>query len=79
MSLNCSVACVSDGNAQRQKRRMSRGHTNPDECNEWSRSICRGEKEVDLVPLGHCIYDMCLAKLPVNISPWSTRMQEAET
>lgn len=36
---------------------------NPDGCIEWSRSICRGERGVDLVLLEHCIYDMCLALL----------------
>lgn len=49
-------------------------HTNLDECTEWSRSICRGEREVDLVLLGHCIYDMCLVEMPVSISPSPTRM-----
>ena len=63
MSSNCIAGLVSNGNAQRQKRGMSLGHTNPDGYNEWCRSICRGEREVDLVPLEHCIYDMCLVKL----------------
>ena len=57
---------------------MSWEHTNLDGYTEWSRSTCRDEREAGLVPLEHCIYDMCLVETAVNISPSPTRRQEAE-
>jgi len=51
-------------------------HTNLDGYTEWFRNTCRGEREADLVPLGHYIYGMCLVEMPVNISP--TRRLETE-
>ena len=57
---------------------MSRERTNLDGCTEWSRNTCKGEREADLVPLEHYIYDMYLGERPVNISRSSTRKLEAE-
>ena len=57
---------------------MSWERTNLDGYTEWFRNTCRGGREADLVPLGHYIYDMCLVGTTVNISPSSTRRQEAE-
>ena len=72
MSSNCVVVRISDGSEQWRKLRVSLERTNLDGCTEWSRNICRDGRGVDLVPLGHYIYDMCLVEGPVNISPSPT-------
>ena len=73
MSLNCVVVRVSNGNAEWRKQRMSRGRTILDGCIEWSQSICRDGRGVDLVPLERCIYGMCLVEASVNNSRSPTR------